>query len=128
MKKKETSRNKNIICLIFLSICLQIRNTKYIVYVHRTHSFETRNQITPKLCPICIKMIGNIVTAGKRSLQRLCFYTCLSFCPQGVGGGIQAYTTGHTTNHYIGRCTGEQSQLMTGQHTGNIKCIMGQVT
>ena len=25
-----------------------------------------------------------IITARKRSLRRLCFYTCLSFCPQGV--------------------------------------------
>ena len=31
--------------------------------------------------------IGNIIifTASKRSFRRLCFYTCLSFCPQGRG-------------------------------------------
>ena len=28
------------------------------------------------------------ITARKRSLQRLCFYTCLSFCSRGVGGGV----------------------------------------
>ena len=27
------------------------------------------------------------ITARKRSLRRLCFYTCLSFCPQVGGGG-----------------------------------------
>ena len=27
-----------------------------------------------------------IFTAGKRSLRRLCFYTCLSFCSRGEGG------------------------------------------
>ena len=30
----------------------------------------------------------NVVTARKRSLRTLCFYTCLSLCPQ--GGGIPA--------------------------------------
>ena len=29
--------------------------------------------------------ISFIFTARKRSLQRLCFYMCLSFCPQGEG-------------------------------------------
>ena len=29
----------------------------------------------------------SVITARKRSLRRLCFYTCPSFCPQG-GGGI----------------------------------------
>ena len=40
-------------------------------------------------------------------------------------GGIPACTTGHMTKHYISSCTGDQSQLMTGQHTGNVKCMMG---
>ena len=32
---------------------------------------------------------NEIITARKRSLQRLCFYTCLSFCPKGgVHGGV----------------------------------------
>ena len=30
----------------------------------------------------------NIITARKQSLRRLCFYTCLSFCPQ--SGGVSA--------------------------------------
>ena len=30
-----------------------------------------------------VKFLYSIVTARKRSLRRLCFYTCLSFCPQG---------------------------------------------
>ena len=30
--------------------------------------------------------IRRLITARKRSLRRLCFYTCLSFCPQGGGG------------------------------------------
>ena len=43
-----------------------------------------------------------------------------------VGGrGIPACTTGHMTKHYISSCTGDQSQLVTRQHTGNIKCMMG---
>ena len=32
---------------------------------------------------VCIPLECILVTACKRSLQRLCFYTCLSFCPQG---------------------------------------------
>ena len=30
--------------------------------------------------------IGSVITARKPSLRRLCFYTCLSFCPRGRGG------------------------------------------
>ena len=41
---------------------------------------------------------------------------------------IPACTTGHMTKHYISSCIGDQSQLVTGQYTGNIKCMMGQVT
>ena len=44
------------------------------------------------------------------------------------GDGMPACTTGHMTKHYISSCTGDQSQLVTGQHTGNIKCMMGWVT
>ena len=32
-----------------------------------------------------------------------------------MGGGIPACTTGHVTKHYISNCTGDQSQLATGQ-------------
>ena len=38
---------------------------------------------------------------------------------------IPACITGHMTNqHYISSCIGVDSQLVLGQHTGNIKCIM----
>ena len=36
--------------------------------------------------------ILSIITVRQRSLRRLCFYTCLSFCPG--GGGLQAHTQG----------------------------------
>ena len=43
-----------------------------------------------------------------------------------LGGCIPACITGHMTKqHYISRCTGVDSQLVLGQHTGIIKCIMG---
>ena len=32
---------------------------------------------------VCILLECNLVTTRKRSLRRLCFYTCLLFCPQG---------------------------------------------
>ena len=32
----------------------------------------------------CVKNV-EFITARKRSLRRLCFYTCLSFCPRGGG-------------------------------------------
>ena len=34
--------------------------------------------------PAC-ETLNGIFTARKRSLRRLCFYRCLSFCPQGEG-------------------------------------------
>ena len=34
----------------------------------------------------------SVITARKRSLRRLCFYTCLSFCSQGMGGSTWAGT------------------------------------
>ena len=47
-------------------------------------------------------------------------------CPQ---GGIPACLAGHMTRQqYISRCTVDVSQLVWRQHTGNIKCMMGQVT
>ena len=35
-------------------------------------------------------------------------------------GGIPTCTTAHMTKHYISR-----SQLVAGQHTANIKCMIG---
>ena len=36
-----------------------------------------------RICQVLRVYQGLIFTARKRSLRRLCFYTCLSFCPQG---------------------------------------------
>ena len=36
-----------------------------------------------------------ILTASKRSLQRFCFYTCLSFCPRGAGAGLPQCMLGY---------------------------------
>ena len=72
-----------------------------------------------------------VFTDCKQSLRRLCFLhvsVILSGGGGGRGGGIPACTTGHMTKHYISSCTGDQSQLVTGEHTGNIKCMMAYVT
>ena len=37
-----------------------------------------------------MKQLG-FVTVRKRSLRRLCFYTCLSFCSQGGGGSASVH-------------------------------------
>ena len=37
------------------------------------------------LTPCCLFVW--FITVRKQSLRRLCFYTCLSFCPQAGGGG-----------------------------------------
>ena len=55
---------------------------KRLIMLSRTFNFT----IAP------LKQIG-FITARKRSLRRLCFYRCLSFCPQGgrawlLGGGV----------------------------------------
>ena len=48
----------------------------------------------------------DLITVHKRSLRRLCFYTCLSFCPQGVGspgphpgGRLRGHAGGHVSQH-----------------------------
>ena len=40
---------------------------------------------------------NTIITARKRSLRRLCFYTCLSFCPREGGGWW--YSSMHHRSH-----------------------------
>ena len=45
----------------------------------------------------------------------------------GGGGGMYANHRSHD-QHYITSYIAIQSQMVQGQHTGNIKCIMGQVT
>ena len=52
-----------------------------------------------------------IITARKRSLRRLCFYTCLSFCPQ---GGL--HSGGHA---WWGVC------VAGGMHGGGGVCMVG---
>ena len=47
---------------------------------------------TPTHPPIMFLQVLAIFTTRKRSLRRLCFYTCLSFCPR--GGGIPACLAG----------------------------------
>ena len=42
--------------------------------------------------PKVIKRHTGTITVRKRTLRRLCFYTCLSFCPR--GGGVQAKAHG----------------------------------
>ena len=52
------------------------------------------------MSPVPSFSLNDIITARGRSLRRLCFYTCLSFCPQWGGGipaclaGFQAHTKG----------------------------------
>ena len=38
------------------------------------------------------------------------------------GGGVFQHAP---KPHYISSCTGVDTQLVLGQHTGNIKCMMG---
>ena len=65
----------------------------------------------------------SLVTARKRSLRRLCFYTCLSFILfTGGGGVVSQHAMGQ---QYIRSCISVESQLVWRQHTGNIKCMMG---
>ena len=55
------------------------------------------------ICSICFFtkrwVLGLVVTARKRSLRRLCFYRCLSFCPRGghvwlLQGGVHGSSGG----------------------------------
>ena len=42
----------------------------------------------PSVHMLWLQVLFYLITARKRSLRRLCFYTCLSFCPQGVPGQV----------------------------------------
>ena len=61
-------------------------------------------------------------TARKRSLERLCFYTCLSFCPQGWGGvggvGIPACIAGLQAHTRRGVVEGSGLGASPGPHKG----------
>ena len=50
---------------------LIITSNNTILFLHKCFSY--------------LRMFYNIITPRKRSLRRLCFYTCLSFCPQRGG-------------------------------------------
>ena len=52
---------------------------------------------------VCILLEFFLVTARKWSLQMLCFYTCLSFCPQGGVGVFAPVHAGMHTPHTRGR-------------------------
>ena len=60
------------------------------------------------------EMIDIVITALKRSLRKLCFYTCLSFCSQGGGwypsslANLQAHTKGGGLGVWLGGFPGPQ--------------------
>ena len=58
----------------------------------------------------CLLPQGNVFTRVCHSVQGRCISACI---------------TGHMTKDCISSCTGDRSQLVQGEHTGNIKCIMG---
>ena len=65
-------------------------------------------------------LLTAIFTARKQSLRRLCFYTCLSFCPG--GGGISACLAGlqaHTWGVCIPTCTDATPPLQTATAVGS---------
>ena len=72
----------------------------------------SRDPFTRNVC-VCGKGCGHIL-----KVMFLHMSVILS-----TGGCIPACITGHMTKHYISSCTGDQSQLVQGQHTGNVKCM-----
>ena len=64
-----------------------------------------------------------VFTAPKRSLRRLCFYTCLSFCPRRgcAGGGVHG--GGHA---WWGACVAGRA-CMAGCMHGRGACMAGGV-
>ena len=58
-----------------------------------------RTSVTNSNTSWLMTLCGIFVTARKRSLRRLCFYRCLSFCPQGgcvwLLGGACMVARGH---------------------------------
>ena len=49
------------------------------------HAIEKDEHI--EMCCMTFHIANELVTVRKRSFRRLCFYTCLSVCPQGGGKG-----------------------------------------
>ena len=68
-------------------------------------------------------LLLSVITARKRSLRQGNVLTCV--CHSIGGEGV--YSSLHHRS-YISSCTGDQSQLVQEQHTGNIKFIMGYIT
>ena len=59
--------------------CLWSRSRKRMGSLHFTSSCLLQTNTSTENSSLQVAL----VTARKRSLRRLCFYTCLSFCPQG---------------------------------------------
>ena len=70
---------------------------------------------------LCFQPMHNIITAHKWSLQRLCFYTCLSFCPQGGSTWVG-------TPHPPGRYTPRQVHPWAGTPPGQVHPPLGRYT
>ena len=73
-----------------------------------------------------------IITARNSSCGKVMFLqACVIHSVQrwGEGGGVypSILLAKHRSHdqHYITSCIADQSHLVQGQHTGNIKCIMG---
>ena len=80
----------------------------------KPHPCQTRDNSLWCLLTLIVKFCGEFV-------RSLCFYRCLSVCPQEVGG-IPPYLAGHMTNQqYISSCIVVGSQLVWRLHTCNIK-------
>ena len=69
-----------------------------------------------------------IFTARKRSLRRLCFYTCLSFCPRGwgacVAGGVHGRGATHTPPQTTATAYG---QWAGGTHPTGMHFCFGKI-
>ena len=78
------------ICTSTSSFALNADSDPVMTVFKRNDTNETislvNNFTEPKVELVASKEhIISLITARKRSLRRLCFYTCLSFCPQGGG-------------------------------------------
>ena len=63
-----------------------------------------------------------IFTARKQSCGKVMFLHLSVILFTGERGVVSYHAPGP---HYISSCTGVDTQLVLGQHTGNIKCMMG---
>ena len=70
-----------------------------------------------RYCWYCINAT-QVVTVYKRSLRRLCFYTCLSFCPPGGGGAGVSAPVGSPDPHLGGLQAHPRGGLQTHTRGG----------